>query len=405
MLRQAQIYGYLRVFLAPGSFLARAIPSGSPAEGSVAPPCVGPCHRASSRLAREPKIPRSYTRIFRLAGALVELGPIWLTGKLAGVTTLVLLALGTPLAWWLAQTRARIKPAVEALTALPLVLPPTVLGFYMLILLHPGSAVGSLWVQATGDSLTFSFSGLVVASVVYSLPFMVQPLQTAFAAVGRAPLEAAASLRASPLDAFISVAVPLSARGFLTASVLTFAHTVGEFGVVLMVGGNIPDETRVVSIAIYEQVETLRYADAHVLSAGLLAFSFVVLLVVYSINRRFPVHAGLKLSNWTSRRRLGAFDLEATVALPLDGITAVFGPSGGGKTTLLRTIAGFECARGRIALRGEHWLDSSRRIDVPPHRRPVGCVFQDARLFGHLPVRGNLHYAARRAPPRRRESR
>ena len=221
----------------------------------------------------------------------MELGPIWLTAKLAAVTTLVLLALGTPLAWWLAHTRARIKPAIEALTALPLVLPPTVLGFYLLILLHPGSAIGSLWVQATGDSLTFSFSGLVIASVVYSLPFMVQPLQTAFAGVGRAPLEAAASLRAGPLDAFLSVAVPLSARGFLTASVLTFAHTVGEFGVVLMVGGNIPDETRVVSIAIYEHVETLRYADAHVLSAGLLAFSFVVLLVVYSINRRFPVHA------------------------------------------------------------------------------------------------------------------
>ena len=221
----------------------------------------------------------------------MELGPIWLTAKLAAVTTLVLLALGTPLAWWLAHTRTRIKPAIEALTALPLVLPPTVLGFYLLILLHPGSTIGSLWVQATGDSLTFSFSGLVIASVVYSLPFMVQPLQTAFAGVGRAPLEAAASLRASPLDAFVSVAIPLSARGFLTASVLTFAHTVGEFGVVLMVGGNIPGETRVVSIAIYEHVETLRYADAHVLSAGLLAFSFVVLLVVYSFNRRFPVHA------------------------------------------------------------------------------------------------------------------
>ena len=221
----------------------------------------------------------------------MELGPIWLTARLAGVTTLVLLALGTPLAWWLAHTRAAMKPAIEALTALPLVLPPTVLGFYMLILLHPGSVIGSLWVQATGDSLTFSFSGLVIASVVYSLPFMVQPLQTAFAAVGRAPLEAAASLRASPLDAFATVAVPLAARGFLTACLLTFAHTIGEFGVVLMVGGNIPDETRVVSIAIYEHVETLRYTEAHLLSAGLLAFSFVVLFIVYSINRRFPVHA------------------------------------------------------------------------------------------------------------------
>ena len=214
---------------------------------------------------------------------------MWLTVQLAAATTGVLLLLGTPLAWWLARTSSAIKPVVETVTALPLVLPPTVLGFYLLILLNPTSAIGQLWISVTGDTLTFSFAGLVVASVFYSLPFMVQPLQNAFEGVGRGPLEAAASLGAGPWDAFFSVAAPLSARGFLTAVVLTFAHTVGEFGVVLMVGGNIPGETKVVSIAIYEHVETLRYGQAHALSAALLAFSFVVLFVVYLVNRKFPM--------------------------------------------------------------------------------------------------------------------
>ena len=223
---------------------------------------------------------------------MLELGPVWLTLHLAAVTTLVLFLLGTPLAWWLARTRSRLKPVVEAVTALPLVLPPTVLGFYLLVVLSPTSPLGSLWVQITGGALTFSFSGLVVASILYSLPFMVQPLESAFEAVGRGPIEAAASLGASPLDAFFSVAAPLAGRGFLTAGVLTFAHTLGEFGVVLMVGGNIPGETRVVSIAIYEHVETLRYAEAHLLAAGLLTFSFLVLLVVYVLNRRYPLHVG-----------------------------------------------------------------------------------------------------------------
>ena len=221
-----------------------------------------------------------------------DLGPLWLTLHLALVTTAILLVLGTPISWWLATTASRLKPAVEAVTALPLVLPPTVLGFYLLVILSPTSFLGGLWVDVTGDALTFSFSGLVVASIFYSLPFMVQPLQSAFETVGRGPMEAAASLRASPLDAFLNVAVPLSARGFLTAAVLTFAHTIGEFGVVLMVGGNIPGRTRVISIAIYEHVETLRYAEAHVLSAGLVAFSFCVLLLIYTFNRRFPVHVG-----------------------------------------------------------------------------------------------------------------
>ncbi len=223
---------------------------------------------------------------------MADLGPVWLTAHLAGVTTVVLLLIGTPLAWWLARTRARSKAVVEAVTALPLVLPPTVLGFYLLILLSPAAPLGGWWVSATGETLTFSFTGLVVASVIYSLPFAVQPLQSAFESIGRGPVEAAASLGASPLDAFFSVVVPLAGRGFLTASVLTFAHTLGEFGVVLMVGGNIPGETRVVSIAIYEHVETLRYAEAHVLAGGMLVVSFLVLLLVYGVNRRNPLHVG-----------------------------------------------------------------------------------------------------------------
>lgn len=220
------------------------------------------------------------------------MGPIALTLLLAGTTTIVLLLVGTPLAWWLAFTNARAKPVVEAITALPLVLPPTVLGFYLLIIMSPTAPLGSLWVSVTGDALTFSFTGLVVASVLYSLPFMVQPLQAAFEGVGRAPLEVAATLRASPFDAFVNVAIPAAARGYLTAVVLTFAHTIGEFGVVLMVGGNIPGRTKVISIAIYEHVERINYAEAHALAAGLLVFSFLVLLFVYTVNRRYPVRVG-----------------------------------------------------------------------------------------------------------------
>ncbi|MEE8249375.1 MAG: molybdate ABC transporter permease subunit [Gammaproteobacteria bacterium] len=220
----------------------------------------------------------------------MELGPVWISLQLASVTVVVLLLLGTPLAWWLAFTRSRSRAVVEALVALPLVLPPTVLGFYLLILLGPAGPIGSFWVEITGTTLTFSFSGLVIASVIYSFPFAVQPLQTAFEGVGRAPLEAAATLGASPLDTFLRVASPLALRGYLSAIVLGFAHTLGEFGVVLMVGGNIPGVTKVISIAIYEQVETLSYAEAHYLSAGLLTFSFVVLLGVYVINRRIPIN-------------------------------------------------------------------------------------------------------------------
>ena len=216
----------------------------------------------------------------------MDFSPIWLTLRLAGVTTVILLLAGTPLAWWLAHSRARLVPAVEALTALPLVLPPTVLGFYLLLLFNPQAGLGAFWLQMTGDTLSFSFSGLVIASLLYSLPFVVQPLQTAFQSLGRGAMEAAETLGARPLDAFLTIASPLAARGFLTAAVLGFAHTVGEFGVVLMVGGNIPGRTQVISIAIYEQVETLDYAQAHQWSALLLAFSFLTLLLVYSLNRR-----------------------------------------------------------------------------------------------------------------------
>ena len=214
-----------------------------------------------------------------------DLGPLWLSLALAGITTVILLLVGTPLAWWLSGTRSRVKPLVEAVTALPLVLPPTVIGFYFLIALGPASPIGSFWMQLTGDALTFSFSGLVVASIFYSLPFTVQPLQSAFESVGRSPLEAAASLRASPRDTFFSVVVPVSLRSFIAAAVLTFAHTIGEFGVVLMVGGNIPGKTKVISIAIYEHVETMNYAQAHLLSAILLLFSFLVLFGVYAFVR------------------------------------------------------------------------------------------------------------------------
>lgn len=220
---------------------------------------------------------------------LPDLGPLWLTLRLAGIVMLVLLVLGTPVAWWLAFTRSRVKPVIEALTALPLVLPPTVLGFYLLVLLSPNAPLGGAWLRLTGSTLTFSFAGLVIGSVIYSLPFTVQPLQASFEAMGRGPLEAAAMLRAGPFDRFRSVAVPLAGRGFLTAMVLTFAHTLGEFGVVLMLGGAIPGRTKVISIAIYEKVESINYAEAHVLSAGLLGFSFVVLLLVYTINRRLPL--------------------------------------------------------------------------------------------------------------------
>jgi len=215
------------------------------------------------------------------------LGPLWLSVQLALVTTLVLFVLGTPIAWWLSQTTSRWKPVAQTIVAMPIVLPPTVLGFYLLILLGPHGAIGSWWVQLTGNALTFSFTGLVIASCVYSLPFAVQPMQNAFEALPRQTLEFAWLQGATKLDAFFSVAAPMSVRGFIAAAVLGFAHTLGEFGVVLMVGGNIPGETRVVSIAIYDEVETLNYGAAHQMSLLLLGFAFVVLLAMFLVNRRW----------------------------------------------------------------------------------------------------------------------
>jgi len=218
-----------------------------------------------------------------------DLTALLITLKLAGLTTLILLLIGTPIAWWLARSRWRFKFLVEAIVALPLVLPPTVLGFYLLIALGPHGPIGGLMEALGGQPLAFTFAGLVIGSVFYSMPFVIQPLQDAFSAVGRRPMEVAATLRASPIDRFFSVAVPLARPGFLTAAVLGFAHTLGEFGVVLMIGGNIPGATQVISISIYDHVEALEYTQAHWISGGLLLLSFILLISVYALNRRFSV--------------------------------------------------------------------------------------------------------------------
>ncbi len=211
---------------------------------------------------------------------------IWLTAKLAVVTTVILLVLSTPLAWWIAHTKSRARVVIEAIVALPLVLPPTVLGFYLLVLLSPQNSVGSWWKSVFGESIVFSFAGLVFGSLIYSLPFAVGPLRDSFSAMGRRPLEAAAMLGASPLRRFITVALPMARAGYLTAGVLVFAHTLGEFGIVLMIGGNIPGRTQVVSTLIYNHVEALRFGEAHALAAALVAVSFAILIIVYAVNRR-----------------------------------------------------------------------------------------------------------------------
>ncbi|AZD02797.1 molybdate ABC transporter permease subunit [Pseudomonas chlororaphis] len=211
-----------------------------------------------------------------------DFSAIWLTLQLASLTTLILLIVGTPIALWLSRTRSWLRGPIGAIVALPLVLPPTVIGFYLLLALGPNGSIGQL-TQALGlGTLTFSFSGLVIGSVIYSMPFVVQPLQNAFTAIGSRPLEVAATLRANPWDTFFSVILPLARPGFITAAILGFAHTVGEFGVVLMIGGNIPEKTRVVSVQIYDHVEALEYAQAHWLAGAMLVFSFLVLLALYS---------------------------------------------------------------------------------------------------------------------------
>jgi molybdate transport system permease protein len=211
-----------------------------------------------------------------------DLAAIWLTLKLASLTTVILLIVGTPIAWWLVRSRSWLKGPVGAIVALPLVLPPTVIGFYLLLLLGPNGAVGQFTQSLGLGTLTFSFAGLVIGSVLYSMPFVVQPLQNAFAAIGTRPLEVAATLRANPWDTFFCVVLPLARPGFITGAILGFAHTVGEFGVVLMIGGNIPEKTRVVSVQIFDHVESMEYLQAHWLAGAMLVFSFLVLLALYS---------------------------------------------------------------------------------------------------------------------------
>ena len=213
-----------------------------------------------------------------------DLSAIGLTLKLATYVTVLLLLIGTPIAWWLARTTSRLKSYVGAIVALPLVLPPTVLGFYLLVLMGPKGAIGKITYALGLGTLPFTFAGIVIASILYSMPFVVQPLQNAFEAIGDRPLEVAATLRASPIDVFFSVVLPLARPGFITAMILGFAHTVGEFGIVLMIGGNIPEKTRVVAVQIYDHVESYQYANAHWLAAGMLAFSFTVLLSLYLLN-------------------------------------------------------------------------------------------------------------------------
>ncbi len=218
-----------------------------------------------------------------------DISALFITLKLAAIATVLLLLIGTPLAWWLSHSRWRYKFFLEAIIALPLVLPPTVLGFYLLIALGPNGPIGGLMQWLGGQPLAFTFTGLVIGSVFYSMPFVVQPLQSAFSSLGKRPLEVAATLRAGPLDRFITIAIPLARSGFLTAIVLGFAHTIGEFGVVLMIGGNIPGVTQVLSIAIYDHVEAVEYPQAHWLSGGLLLLSFLMLVTVYALNRRFSI--------------------------------------------------------------------------------------------------------------------
>ena len=215
--------------------------------------------------------------------SLSDVTAITLTIKLAGITTLILLFIGTPLAWWLVQSKSPLKNVVSAIVTLPLVLPPAVIGFYLLVLLGSEGPIGRLTSTLGLGLLPFTFSGLVIGSCIYSMPFVIQPIQQAFLAIGKQPLEAAATLRASPLDAFFTVAIPLAKPGFVTASILGFAHTVGEFGVVLMIGGNIPGKTQVLSMSIYNHVEAMEYANAHWLAGGMLFFSFLVLFLLHAL--------------------------------------------------------------------------------------------------------------------------
>ena len=332
--------------------------------------------------------------------------PIRLTLALASITTVLLLIVGTPIAWWLARSRARWKEAVAAVVALPLVLPPTVLGFYLLVALGPNGPGGWIGSHFGLRSLAFTFEALVFGSVIYSMPFVVQPIRIAFEAFGERPLEVAATLRASPWDAFWSVAVPLARPGFMTGAVLGFAHTVGEFGVVLMIGGNIPGQTKVLSVAIYDYVESLQWTQAHILAAGMLVFSFAVILTMMVLEKRIARPGHMSDAGATISARfagvLGSFGLDVAFEAPMRGITALFGPSGCGKTTILRCVAGLD-APGRPPRGRRRRLAGRRDGHVPQAARAPDRL----RLPGSEPVRPPVGAAqpALRPWPRAQEGR
>ncbi len=365
-----------------------------------------------------------------------ELTAFWLTLKLAFATSTILLVLATPLSWWLAFGQRKRHSLVAALVTLPLVLPPTVMGFYLLLLLRPESSFAQFLQQLGVGNLLFSFSGILVGSVIYSLPFAVQPLTQIFRSIGKAPLETAALLGAGPVDRFFSILLPLAKPGFITAATLTFAHTLGEFGMIMLIGGSIPGETKVLSVLIYDQTEAMNYDAAHRLSLAVLLLAMLLLFVLNrfsqwpALSRRQPallaptaVEPAICDSTYTTtpaltntneltaaevlleldiKLRRPDFCLQLQTQLPLRGVTALFGPSGCGKTTLLRVIAGLEpAATGDIAIGKTNWQQTNFKL--PPEQRAIGLVSQHDSLLPHLSVRQNLLYGFNRVAPALRQ--
>lgn len=337
-----------------------------------------------------------------------ELLPIKLTLELALITTVFLLLVATPLAWWLSHTKSKWRAPISSIVTLPLVLPPSVLGFYLLVAMGPSGPLGKLTEALGIGLLTFTFPGLVIGSIVYSMPFAVQPLQAAFESIGKRPLEVAATLGAKPLDAFFNVVLPLAKPGFVTAALLTFAHTIGEFGVVLMIGGNVPGKTQVVSTEIYSYVEAMEYGKAHWLAGGMVVFSFFVLLGLTLLNRHnervMPYFSRLLICMSDSLSsaslllpREDGFRLECSFEFPNFGITVLFGASGSGKTTVLRCIAGLERAKGFVKVDGVYWQNDEQKLFLPTWERPLGYVFQEASLFPHLTAKQNIEFAVKRS--------
>ena len=326
-----------------------------------------------------------------------DLAAIWLTIELASLTTLLLLLIGTPIAWWLARTRSWLKGPIGAVVALPLVLPPTVIGFYLLVSMGPNGFIGQL-TQSLGLGTCPSPSpAWWSARCSTRCPSSCNRCRTPSRRSARNRWRLPRPCARAPSTVSSAWSCRWPGRGFVTAAILGFAHTVGEFGVVLMIGGNIPEKTRVVSVQIFDHVEAMEYAQAHWLAGGMVAFSFVVLLALYSGRRRrpgWPEMDGLRLR---FRRAYPGFELDIDLALPGRGVTALFGHSGSGKSTCLRCIAGLEkAAEGEVTINGETWQDSRRNLFVAPHRRALGYVFQDANLFRHLTVRRNLAFGLKR---------